>query len=280
MDATTGSATARFVAVGRAVGVGGRRDEHVGALLPVSDRAAVAALRAVGGGRSRRVLGWSGHAPLRMLAIDAALTRTLVHRPTASVVIVGAGYDTRAWRLPALARRRVIELDHPATQADKRRRLPDAEGALATLTLHPADLSHDDLDAVLDAAGHDPSAPTVWLWEAVVPYLPEAAVDATLRVLAARSAPGSALLVTSVRPALIDPPVLGRALGGVIDVAMRGIREPVLLAEGDGAFASRLARHGFLARAVSGVRRWGMDAGVRVLGPVVDERLHVAEVAA
>lgn len=277
MDGVTGSRTARAVAVGRAVGVAGQRDDHVLHLLPASDRVAVEAARRAGAGRARRVAGWSAHAALRMLAVDAAVEQAVLTTRAATLVVVGAGYDTRAWRLEALRGRRVIEVDHPATQQDKREGLDDAPPPLAALDFVGVDLAVDDLGAALAAAGHEPDRPTVWLWEAVVPYLPAGAVDGTLEVLAARSAPGSHLVVTTVTPHLFEPPLLGRVLRAPAHWLMAGIREPVLLAERDAAFAARLARHGFAHRRVTGSRRWARDAGVTVLGPTLDERLHLAE---
>lgn len=277
MDDATGSRTARAVAVGRAVGVGGHRDEHVTELLPRGDRLAVAAARGLGAGRGRRVVAWTGHPGLRMLAVDEAVEVALRRTDADTLVVLGAGYDTRAWRLESLRDRTVIEIDHPATQAEKRDRMGSTQDAPARLRLAGADLATDDLDAVLERAGHDPARPTVWLWEAVVPYLPAEAVDATLAVLADRSAPGSRLLVTTVTPALFDPPVLGRPLAGPARWLMRQLGEPVLLAESDAAVATRLARHGFVQRRVTGPRRWAADAGLRLTGPHLDERLHTAE---
>jgi methyltransferase (TIGR00027 family) len=66
----------------------------------------------------------------------------------------------------------------------------------------PVDLAADDLGAALDAAGHDRLAPTTWLWEGVVPYLTRDAVRVTLAALAARTAPGSALVVNYQAPSL------------------------------------------------------------------------------
>lgn len=277
MDDATGSRTARAVAVGRAVGVGGRRDPHVAALLPLGDRLAVGAARALGAGRGGPTPAWTGHPALRMLAVDAALERALRASRADVLVVVGAGYDTRARRLEALRGCTVIEVDHPATQAEKQARLGDPDEAIAELRLVGADLATDDLDEVLDRAGHDPAAPTVWLWEAVVPYLPAAAVDRTLAVLRDRSTPGSVLLVTTVPPHLFDPPVLGRPLAGPARWCMARLGEPVLLMETDDAVAARLARHGFAQRRVTGPRRWAADADVHVVGPLLDERLHVAE---
>lgn len=220
---------------------------------------------------------WTGHPGLRMLAVDAAVEVALRRSGADTMVVLGAGYDTRAWRLESLRGRTVIEIDHPATQAAKRHRMGTTDDAPAELRLAGADVAADDLDAVLDQAGHDPGQPTVWLWEAVVPYLPSAAVDTTLTVLADRSAPGSRLLVTTVTPALFDPPALGRPLASPARWLMRQLGEPVLMAETDTAVAARLARHGFVRHRVTGPRRWAADAGLRLSGPHLDERLHVAK---
>jgi methyltransferase (TIGR00027 family) len=135
----------------------------------------------------------------RTVAIDEALRA----RPTGQLVILGAGLDTRAWRLPELARTDVWEVDHPASQQDKRARLATAEELPAvarSVRFTPVDFAVDDLGAVLDAAGHDPSAPTTWLWEGVVPYLTRDEVRATVAALAARSAPDSTLVVNYQAP--------------------------------------------------------------------------------
>ncbi|WP_399895144.1 class I SAM-dependent methyltransferase [Streptomyces sp. BBFR51] len=144
----------------------------------------------------------------RTVAIDLAL-RT---RVTGQLVILGAGLDTRAWRLSELARTDVWEVDHPASQQDKRARLAEAvqdgrgqdadsrpaaelPAVARSVRFTPVDFAVDDLGAALDAAGHQPSAPTTWLWEGVVPYLTREEVRATLAALAARTVPGSALIV-------------------------------------------------------------------------------------
>lgn len=153
----------------------------------------------------------------RTVAIDEAL-RT---RMTGQLVILGAGLDTRAWRLPELTQTDVWEVDHPASQQDKRARLteaadadadvdavrgPDEDAALPALArsvrFTPVDFAVDDLGAALDAAGHDPSAPTTWLWEGVVPYLTRAEVRATVAAVAVRTVPGSALIVNYQSPSV------------------------------------------------------------------------------
>jgi methyltransferase (TIGR00027 family) len=133
----------------------------------------------------------------RTVAIDEALRA----RATGQLVILGAGLDTRAWRLPELARTDVWEVDHPASQKDKRARLAAGLSATArSVQFTPVDFAVDDLGAALDAAGHDPSAPTTWLWEGVVPYLTRNEVRATVAALVARTVPGSALVVNYQAP--------------------------------------------------------------------------------
>ncbi|MFG2525814.1 class I SAM-dependent methyltransferase [Streptomyces sp. NPDC048527] len=135
-------------------------------------------------------------------------------------MILGAGPDTRAWRLPQLARTAVREIGHPASQQDEQARLTEAaqgpqgpqglQGlqkserpavelpvAARSVRSTPVDLSVDDLGAAPKDAGHDPSVPTPWLREGVIPYLTPHQVRATL---AALTAPGSALIVNYQTP--------------------------------------------------------------------------------
>ncbi|WP_426562766.1 class I SAM-dependent methyltransferase [Angustibacter sp. McL0619] len=142
----------------------------------------------------------------RTVAIDDAVRG----RPHDQVVDLGAGLDTRAWRMPELSRATLFEVDHPASQSDKRERAGDAPVLAGRLELVPVDFTHDDLDAALHGAGHNGAAPTTWVWEGVVPYLTRAEVTATADVLARRSAAGSRLVVNYQEPGV------GAALGRLL----------------------------------------------------------------
>jgi len=131
---------------------------------------------------------------LRTMAIDAAV-RDAVAGGATQVVILGAGYDGRAWRMGELAGVKVFEVDHPATQHEKRARLAALPAATGTVSFVSTDFEHDSLNAVLDRAGHDQSSPTCWIWEGVVMYLARDVIRATLTAIAARSASGSSLIV-------------------------------------------------------------------------------------
>lgn len=138
------------------------------------------------------------------LARHALLDRWLVQaveEGATQVVLLGAGYDTRAWRLaPRLRGCPVFEVDHPATARRKARLLHehgrDEDGApWPSVPRHVAECDFE-VEAFPDAlarAGFDPTARTAWAWEGVSMYLRRAAVVRTLEAVAAHSAPGSSL---------------------------------------------------------------------------------------
>jgi len=117
------------------------------------------------------------------------------------LVVLGAGLDTFAYRNPFADRLRVFEVDHPATQAWKRRRLQDAAISLPSwLTFVPIDFERETLPVRLAAAGFAPTQQTFFTWLGVVPYLDEEAVWATLAFIA--GLPGGAHVVFDYS----DPP--------------------------------------------------------------------------
>ncbi|MGH7337044.1 MAG: class I SAM-dependent methyltransferase, partial [Myxococcota bacterium] len=126
-------------------------------------------------------------------AISSALARGLDQ-----LVLLGAGFDARAHRLPGIDRARVFEVDHPATQRMKRRVVGAAP---AHVTYVPVHLERDALPDALARAGFRMGLRTLLVWEGVTNYLDERTVDATLR-FAARAAP--MLLFTYVDRAVID----------------------------------------------------------------------------
>ena len=121
------------------------------------------------------------------------------------VLILGAGFDSRAYRLAQLRDVAVFEVDHPATQAAKRRILRRGSGRLpANVRFVPVEFGADDPAAELAGRGFVSGAPTLVLWEGVTNYLDSASVDATFRFLASAIAPGSPVLFTYVDRAMLD----------------------------------------------------------------------------
>jgi methyltransferase (TIGR00027 family) len=113
-----------------------------------------------------------------------------VARGVRQYVVPGAGLDTFAYRNPFAAMGlRVFEVDYPATQAWKQRRLAEAGLAPpASLTFAPVDFERQTLAQGLAAAGFDAAAPAFFAWLGVTVYLTREAVTDTLRFIAA--APG------------------------------------------------------------------------------------------
>jgi methyltransferase (TIGR00027 family) len=129
----------------------------------------------------------------RSRVAEDALARA-VARGVQQYVILGAGLDTFAYRNPySDATLRVFEVDHPATQKWKRRKL--AAGSIAvpsSVTYVPVDFERDVLADRLAAAGLDPARPAFFSWLGVTMYLTEEAFAATLSLIA-RCPPGGGL---------------------------------------------------------------------------------------
>ena len=117
------------------------------------------------------------------LAEDSA--RGAIEKGVRQILVLGAGLDTFAYQLEPTRDMRVFELDHPATQAEKRRRLADARIAEPPHVSYVAhDFERGSMTGALEAAGFDPGKRTFVLWLGVTPYLTEEAVFATLGELA------------------------------------------------------------------------------------------------
>lgn len=101
-------------------------------------------------------------------------------RGTTQLVILGAGLDTYAYREDPTGLR-IFEVDHPATQAWKRKLLADAAIAIPdALTFVPVDFERDALAEELRDSGFDPARRGFFMWLGVVPYLTRSALSATL----------------------------------------------------------------------------------------------------
>jgi methyltransferase (TIGR00027 family) len=127
-----------------------------------------------------------------------------------AVVNLGAGFDTRAYRLPALANVPIWEIDQPENIELKRTRLQELFGLIpAHVTLVSIDFDRQDLSAALIAQDYATSQRTFFIWEGVTQYLTEAGVVATLEFLS-KAARGSRLAFTYVRKDFLD----GKAMYG------------------------------------------------------------------
>lgn len=126
------------------------------------------------------------------------------------VVILAAGLDTRAWRLPWTGGTAVFELDQPRVLEFKARVLAEhrARPAVRYVAV-PVDLRHDWPQALCDN-GFDPALPTAWLAEGLLPYLSAADQDRLFVRIDDLSAGSSRLAVEAFGPEFFDPASLAR----------------------------------------------------------------------
>jgi methyltransferase (TIGR00027 family) len=136
----------------------------------------------------------------------------------------------------------VFEVDHFATQGDKRKRIGSLHPRARTVRFVGVDFERDHLGDCLAAAGHDASARTTWIWEGVTPYLTSEAIDATLDIVAKRSARGSVLVMTYATPERVNAP---RVVASVVEPMFRVLGEPIIGLMSSEEVASRVRAHEF-----------------------------------
>lgn len=130
--------------------------------------------------------------------IDQALERAIANG-AAQIVLLGAGFDSRAYRFADVIQHcRVVEIDAPATQEYKKRRVVEALGELPDhVTYEPINFAQHSLSDVLEASGLRKDQKTIFIWEGVTMYLPEQSVRGVLATVA-QYEPGSTLLLDYV----------------------------------------------------------------------------------
>jgi methyltransferase (TIGR00027 family) len=176
---------------------------------------------------------------------DEAL-RSALRDGVRQIVILGAGYDSRAFRFAdELAGIRLFELDHPGTQARKKRLLAANGTTLpANVTLVGIDFAKQSFQKMLPQHGFRADLKTIFLWEGVSYYLPEHAVDEVLKFVSA-CAPGSRIVFDYALKSFVDGDV--STFGGE-EIArwLKKIGEPFLFglnpADAQGFLAKRSLR--------------------------------------
>jgi len=268
------SQTAVLVCQGRALADAPEfRDPTAYPLLPESARAQVDRIRAgepPRGLRDRLKRFYLARQAKIMVARTRAIDAGLLAAASPQLVILGAGLDGRAWRMPELRDVVVFEVDHPDSQKAKQARaaalVPEAR-----VVFVPVDFERDALDDQLARAGHDPTRPTTWIWEGVVMYLTPADVEATLAVIARRSAPTSRLMVLYHSPA-----VLLKIVGPIV----RRLGEPLRSVFTAEQMRALLSRHGFTVVSDQDIRTIGaaMSREVREsTRPITHMRIATAD---
>lgn len=192
--------------------------------------------------------GLHDHLALRTALIDSALSHGVedhdggAHEDRLQLVLLGAGLDARAHRLSSLAKVRVFEVDHPATQKLKREKARGLPVLAKELRYVPCDFQRTELNTALLQAGFDTRAPSIWIWEGVTLYLPKEAVLDSLTRISLLCAKDSLLIATYLTPDLVTG---GRSLGSQAAKVLGMFAEPVRFTPTSEQLAQILVEHGF-----------------------------------
>lgn len=142
---------------------------------------------------------------LRVRYMDDCVARCL-EKGMEQMVIIGAGYDTRAYRFNGLAEKvKVFELDHPATQKVKKAKIREIFSSPPGHVTHiPIHLDKDQISDKLFESGYDRSKRTLFIMEGLLMYLPPPFVDKMLNFIKTESGSGSWVTFDYLPPSMID----------------------------------------------------------------------------
>jgi methyltransferase (TIGR00027 family) len=256
MKATVASQTARFMALFRALE----------SRLPAGQRRCYDPLaRRYLSGWLRVVVSLSGLQPVNRLlcaAIDrrwpgarnsgVARTRWIdeaalaaLQRGAGQLVLLGAGFDSRAYRLALGSAVVAYEVDHPATSVEKEKLTQAALGSIPERVVFVRmDFNREDLGEVLQRAGYRPGVQSIFVWEGVSNYLTEEAVQSTLS-FCGRAAPNSSLVFTYVDKRVIEEPASFYGTQRIVKL-LSGVGERWTYGMDPRRVRSQLERHGLI----------------------------------
>lgn len=148
--------------------------------------------------------GVNGYLVARERYIDDVLQK-FVDEGIQQLVILGAGYDSRAYRFDLPGGVKTFEVDHPLTQADKLEKAQRIFGRTPeNVTYVSVDFNTQQLSERLLSSGYDPGLISLFIWQGVTMYLGAEGVANTLTFIVKNAAPGSAIVFDYVYQAVLD----------------------------------------------------------------------------
>lgn len=187
---------------------------------------------------------------VRTRYIDDCL-RACIDDGIGQLVILGAGYDSRAYRFDGLKGKvKVFELDVPATQRVKIKRVTKLFGCLPDNVVYiPIDLDKERLDKKLFESGYDKNVKTLFIWEGVTYYLTAEAVNETLAFVAKNSGDGSSIIFDYAFQSVLDRASklkqVHRALSAYERICAPFTSEHFVFGVREGTIEEFLSRRGF-----------------------------------
>ena len=138
-----------------------------------------------------------------------------------TVVNLGAGMDTRAFRIPGIENIQYFELDFPELQKVKRAYIDKKIGELpSNVSLVPIDFNSQELGEELKKAGYTLSSKTLFIWEGVTQYISKEAIDNTLKYVA-QAAAGSRIVFTYVLKSFINGSYIPDGLNSLYKLTLK-----------------------------------------------------------
>jgi methyltransferase (TIGR00027 family) len=167
-------------------------------------------------------------------------------RGARQVVILGAGFDSRAYRFAdRLSDVTVFEVDHPATSTTKRARVARALGAVpANVRYVAVDFNRDALSAKLAENGYRHDQRTIFLWEGTTPYVSAGGVDETLKLIASNRGQESVVVFDYILNSVLDGSCSFHGARNERD-RMKRTSEPFVFGIAAGEAAAFLSARGF-----------------------------------
>jgi methyltransferase (TIGR00027 family) len=193
----------------------------------------------------RSAPGWSNSIRARVRYFDDVAERA-ARDGVRQIVVLGAGYDTRAYRIDAVKDFvRVFEVDRPPILERKTDVITRVLGAVPDyVTTVPLDLEHEDLWNRLTRAGFSEDLSTLFVLEGLVMYLPREAVERLFDGIARHAPKGSSLLFDCVPQFLADGSSEQEGARNILDATVM-MGEPILSGFAEGEAEPFLARLGF-----------------------------------
>jgi methyltransferase (TIGR00027 family) len=149
--------------------------------------------------------GNPGYVVARTRYIDDYL-KSCISYGIQQLVIMGAGYDTRAYRFDELREGvKVFEVDHPATQKLKIQKVKKAFGRLSDHVVYVSvDFGKEKIEEKMFGSGYDENLKTLFIWEGVTPYITAAGVEETFAFAANNSGEGSSIIFDYIYKSVIE----------------------------------------------------------------------------
>lgn len=161
------------------------------------------------------------------------------------LVILGAGYDSRAYRFTQLKALNVFEVDHPNTQRLKKKKLAEIFGALPDYVKYVSvNFENEKMLPKLLNAGYNRQLKTLFIWEGVCKYLTKDAVSELLSVVSSNSCKGSAIVFDYLFESMVDGRVTSPLTTKLLDFQLKK-GEPYIFGLPEDAPADFIKSKGF-----------------------------------